>query len=64
MVQQFKLGIGGPGVGFVVGVEGDKLYGKVGECSGLKPCHLPLLLNSSKSLQLGLLCLTPKMECL
>ena len=28
----------GPGVGFAIdGVDFDKLYGKIGECSGLKP---------------------------
>jgi hypothetical protein len=41
MVQQFKSGIGGLGVGFVVeGVGGDKLYCKIGECSQLKPSEM------------------------
>lgn len=45
MVQQFKHGVGGSDVGFAIeGVGGDKLYGKIGECSGLKSSEKP---NSS-----------------
>jgi hypothetical protein len=41
MIHQFKWG-GGPSLGFVAdGVGGDKLYGKIGECSKLKPSEKP-----------------------
>ena len=41
MVNQFRRGIGGQGVGFTLGEKGENLYGKVGECSGLKPSEKP-----------------------
>ena len=38
MIQQFRRGIDGPGLGFVgEGVKSDQFYGKIGEYSGLKP---------------------------
>ena len=31
MINQFKRGIGGPGVGFAIGGKGENLYGKIYE---------------------------------
>jgi hypothetical protein len=41
IVNQFKQGTSGPSVDFVVGTRSDKLYGKVGEYSCLKPSVKP-----------------------
>ena len=41
MVNQLRRGTSGPGVGFALGGKGENLYGKVGECSGLKPSEKP-----------------------
>ena len=41
MVNQFRRGIGGLGVGFALCDKGENIYGKVGECSGLKPSEKP-----------------------
>jgi hypothetical protein len=65
MVNQFKRRIGGPGLGFASGGKGEHVYGKVGECSGLKPSEKP-------TTTLKLIKITPpqpdkllsKMECL
>jgi len=55
----FKHDVGGPDVGFVAeGVGGDKLYGKIGECS--ERSLLPLLPILPKPLHPKLLCLTLK----
>lgn len=51
MVQQFKGDIGGPRLDFVLGgVEGDKLYGKIKECSGLWPSGVTKIYGFVKSL--------------
>lgn len=62
MIHQFKQD-GGPGVDFAVG--GDKLYDKIGECSGLKLSEkglLPLHPSLPKPLHPSLPSKTPKME--
>ena len=41
MVNQFRRGIGGLGVGFALCEKGENIYGKVGECSGLNPSEKP-----------------------
>jgi hypothetical protein len=41
MVSQFKRGIGGPGLGFPAKDGSVARFGKVGECSGLKPLQKP-----------------------
>ena len=41
MINQFKRGTGGLGVGFAIGGKGENLYDKVGECSGLNPSEKP-----------------------
>jgi len=37
MVNQLRRGIGGPGIGFASNEKGANLFGKIGECSSLKP---------------------------
>jgi hypothetical protein len=41
MVSQLKRGTGGPGLGFASRSRSDTQFGKVGECSGLKPSKIP-----------------------
>ena len=41
MMSQFRWGTDASGVGFAIGGKGENLYGKVGECSGLKPSEKP-----------------------
>jgi hypothetical protein len=41
MVSKFKRGIGGPGLGFAAKDGSVACFGKVGECSGLKPSEKP-----------------------
>ena len=41
MVNKFRRGTGGPGVGFALGGKGENIYGKVGGCSGLNPNEKP-----------------------
>jgi hypothetical protein len=41
MISQFRRGTGASGVGFALGGNGENIYGKVGECSGLRPSKKP-----------------------
>jgi hypothetical protein len=41
MVNQFKRGTGGPGLGFATKDGSVACFGKVGECSGLRPLKKP-----------------------
>ena len=41
MMSQFTWGTGASIVGFAFGGKGENIYGKVGECSGLKPSEKP-----------------------
>jgi len=41
MVNQFRRGIGGLGVGFALCEKGENIYVKFGVCSGLKPSEKP-----------------------
>jgi len=42
MMTQLRRGIGGPGIGFSSDGKGANLFGKIGECSGLKPSEKPI----------------------
>jgi hypothetical protein len=50
MVSQFKRGAGGLGLGFAAKDESVACFGKVGECSGLKPPKKPLATPNLSSL--------------
>ena len=41
MVNHFRRGIGGLGVGFALDEKSENIYGKVGEYSGLNPSEKP-----------------------
>ena len=42
MMNQLRRGIGGPVIGFASDEKGGNLFGKIGECSGLKPSEKPI----------------------